>query len=528
MIPTPAQIAQLCPVEIRESPDRGNTLVATCRIEPEPPFGYHVYTDEALLVMPTYGSEDDQSGAPPEILKPGPQLWTDWWTYQQQTDDVKDRILGLYTDMRCPHAVAVRTYLTEKYEERQAAQQQEEKGSGPYGDDFDKGILGQMEEFAQFMMVIRFNSVELTPPSDDGEGPGTDFGHGLFETACRMNHSCKPNCIWVTSQDGRAKEVRAIHPIQEGEELTIDYVGETLKAIPQRRLELLQTKGFTCQCDRCAAQHDDTRRFFCMSHPTTGCPGAHFVVQPDLSTPARLLDCDVCGTCASPSYKEAMLAKELELAEELNALNRQADADKELNAERIAQLKPPHDLHSLAEMCFEMQGHLFATRGEFQSAAEAYTKQLACRTAILGKEYHSQTTAFCCERLGDALRHVNVEEAEEAYKRTVRHIQLMRGGIADPYSKCALVKLLEVQYRLAHSDPGELPQLRAVEGILAAVPEATTHIHSNAERPCFCSMCGNPAVLHEQYGGQAFQYCCVQHQELHRPLVDVVFEESKM
>ena len=85
----------------------------------------------------------------------------------------------------------------------------------------DKGVLDHIEEFVRFTMVIRFNSVELNPPSDDGTGPGVDHGHGLFETACRMNHSCKPNCIWITSQDGKAKEVRAIETIEEGEELTI-------------------------------------------------------------------------------------------------------------------------------------------------------------------------------------------------------------------------------------------------------------------------------------------------------------------
>jgi hypothetical protein len=505
------QIEKRAHVQIRVSEDHGKTVVATTRLEPEPPFGLLVFTDEALLVMPTRGSERDESGAPPEILQPGPQMWTDWWAFRQRPEEIQQRILSLYIDLDCPHAAAVRNYLKQKVEESA-----EEKRD----DDFDKGILDHIEEFVQFTMVIRFNSVELNPPCEDGSGPGADYGHGLFETACRMNHSCKPNCVWITSQDGRAKEVRAIKTIEEGEELTIDYVGETLEPIPHRRKELLVTKGFTCQCDRCSAKHDDTRRFLCVANKTNGCTGAHFVAQPDLYTEPKLLKCDKCGAGASRSYMDTMLTKEMELKEEIKALNHQDFGDDD-SAERIAQLDPPHDLHSLAEKCYEMQGELYSGRGEYASAAEAYTKQLKCRTAILGDDYHSQSTAFCCERLGDALRRVNVKEAEEAYKRTVRHIQLMRGGIADPYSKCALTKLLDVQHRLARSAPEDLPQLEAVEGIIAAVPEAV----DSTESPC--SMCGNPSVLHEQHGERTYQYCCVQHMELHRPLVDV-FEESKV
>lgn len=509
----PTQIEKRANVEIKESKHHGKTLVATKRLEPELPFGLLVFMDEALLVMPTRGSEADMSGAPPEILEPGPQMWTDWWTYRQQPEEVRQRILSLYTDMDCPHAAAVRNYLWQKHEESA-----EEKRD----DDFDKGILSHhIEEFVRFTMVIRFNSVELHPPSEDGSGPGADYGHGLFETACRMNHSCKPNCVWITSQDGRAKEVRAIKTIEEGEELTIDYVGEILEPIPQRRRELLLTKGFTCQCDRCSAEHDDTRRFRCVETKTTGCAGAHFLSQPDLCTEPELLNCDQCGAEASESYVATMLIKETELVKEINALNHE-DFDKDDSAERIVQLDPPHHLHTLAEKCYELQGELFSGRGEYKSAAEAYAKQLKCRTAILGDDYPSQASAFCCERLGDALRHVNVEEAEEAYKRTVRHIQLVRGGIADPYSKCALTKLLDVQQRLAQSAPGDLPQLEAVEGIIAAVPGTWDSTE------CPCSMCGNPSILHEQHGGQTYRYCCEQHKELHIPLVSAAVEESKL
>lgn len=498
-------------VKIQESTDHGKTLIATKRLAPQPPFGLHVFTEEALLVMPTRGSEADQSGEPPEILEPGPQMWTDWYTYCQQPEEIRLRVLSLYTDMDCPHAAAIRKYLIQKYEECH-----EEKRD----DDFDKGILCRIEEFVQFTMVIRFNSVELYPPSADGSGPGCNYGHGLFETACRMNHSCRPNCVWITSQDGRAKEVRAIVAIEEGDELTIDYVGESLEPTPQRRRELLLTKGFMCQCGRCSAEHDDTRRFRCVTHQESGCSGAHFLVQPDLSIEPRLRQCDQCGTVASQCYIDSMLTKELELVEEINSLNNE-DFGKEGSAERIERLDPPHQLHCLADKCYELQGELFSGRGEYKSAAEAYAKQLKCRTAILGDNYHSQASAFCCERLGDALRHVHLQEAEEAYKRTVRSIQLMRGGIADPYSKCAIEKLMDVQCRKARTAPEELPQLDVLDGIISTVPGA-------GECPTSpCDLCGNPSQLYDNRGGHTYQYCCEQHKELHFPLINLG-EEAKV
>ena len=127
-------------VQIQQTSDHGKTLVATTRLEPERPFGLHIFTDHALLVMPTYGSEADQSGTPPEILEPGPQMWTDWWTFRQQPEEVRRRILDLYTDMECPHAAATRSYLQQKYVEGQ-----EEKRD----DDFDKGTYVRGEATQQ-------------------------------------------------------------------------------------------------------------------------------------------------------------------------------------------------------------------------------------------------------------------------------------------------------------------------------------------------------------------------------------------
>jgi hypothetical protein len=388
--------------------------------------------------------------------------------------------------------------------------------------------MSQVEEFVQFTMVIRFNSVELQPPAEDGHGPGTNYGHGLFEIACKMNHSCRPNCVWFTTQEGTCKEIRVITVIEEGEELTVDYVGNVLDPIPQRREDLLQTKGFVCECDRCAAQHDDTRRFKCISvalNPDFTCTGFHFLDQPTYSSRPTLLDCSCCGAKANAAYTSYVMKQEVALVREINELDEAIDSDCMMQVQdRIEQLEPPHRHHSLAEKCYQLQAELYSNLGEYRFAAEAYAKSLDCRINILGTNYYSQGTAFTCEKLGDVLKHVDVFEAEEAYKRAVRVLEMMRGAAdEDPYVKCAMKKLLTVQNRRFHLE--NLPRETKVQGIA----EIGLDTSSTSDFPC--QLCGNPSMIPSS-SKDSLSYCCEFHKKVHykavkRSTVCVSIEEEK-
>eukprot|EP00339_Tiarina_fusa_P005425 CAMPEP_0117014022 /NCGR_PEP_ID=MMETSP0472-20121206/11458_1 /TAXON_ID=693140 ORGANISM="Tiarina fusus, Strain LIS" /NCGR_SAMPLE_ID=MMETSP0472 /ASSEMBLY_ACC=CAM_ASM_000603 /LENGTH=505 /DNA_ID=CAMNT_0004717487 /DNA_START=90 /DNA_END=1604 /DNA_ORIENTATION=+ len=503
-------VSQLC--QIKDTIEHGRVIVATQKIQPGP-LGLVVFREDALLAIPTTRTPEDLSGPVPDILEAGPQLWTDWFYYSQKSEEVKSRILQMYVEMDCAPAVVLKQYL-----ERHKKTRDEEKSQDVAPDD---SILNNIEEFVRFAMVIRFNTVELCPPSDDGTGPGYDYGHGLFENACKMSHSCKPNCIWKTTQDGKAKEIRAIRTIEKGEELTVDYVGNVLGPIPERREELLVTKGFLCNCDRCSAQDgDDTRRFMCSQSPTTGCPGVHFLDQPLLTSEPTLLQCTHCGVQPPDSYTFTALKKEEQLTTEIQEVDEAAD---ELGIEnlssRIEQLSPPHDLHRLAEKCYGLQGELYSKLGDHRASAQAFAKQINCRIAILGDDFKSQQTAFLCEKLGDELCHVNVEEAEEAYRRSVRSLQVMRGGVQDPYSKCALNKLLAIQSRLV-SDGDLLPHQKDFDGIskLPGGPPRTD---------CPCALCGNPGKA-TNLSGEHLVFCCDDHRQLHTTRVhELAIEEEK-
>ncbi|KAL3906386.1 MAG: hypothetical protein SGILL_009291 [Bacillariaceae sp.] len=360
-------------------------------------------------------------------------------------------------------------------------------------------------------MVIRFNSVELQPPAEDGHGPGTNYGHGLFEIACKMNHSCRPNCVWFTTKEGTCKEVRAIAVIEEGEELTVDYVGNVLDPTPQRREDLLQTKGFVCECDRCAAKHDDTRRFKCIATRLTSakkCMGFHFLVQPTYSSSPSLLDCCCCGTKATADYVTQVLREEDALVKEINVLEDAFDSGAFVEMQdRIEVLEPPHRYHSLADKCYQLQAEMYTSLGKYKRAAEAYANSLDCRINILGTDYHSQGTAFTCEKLGDVLKHVDIYEAEEAYKRAVRALEIMRGDAEeDPYVKCAMKKLLTLQTRLFHSD--DLPSETEIKGI------AETGLCDVGSFDFPCQLCGNPSMI-PSCSRDVLSYCCESHRKEH-------------
>ena len=297
------------------------------------------------------------------------------------------------------------------------------------------------------------------PASEDGDGPGQDMGHGLFVQAGKLTHSCRPNCSWFTSSDGKGKVIRAIQPITKGEELTVDYLGGELYPLPQRRSELLDSKGFLCHCTRCeeaSIDGDDTRRFQCISNhersdgQVSSCNGVHFLIQPLASSRPQLSECSTCQQKASQEYVDYCCQMEVSMSEELRELDliiaqnnnrslfrddgeEQKEQENEAGnllqdkidiTQRIANLEPPHHLHCLASKIYGMKGNQYLQQHEYQMAADAFAKQVACRNAILGDSNINDTTAWCVERVGDALRHFNLDEAKEAYQETIRTLKV--------------------------------------------------------------------------------------------------------
>ena len=80
-----------------------------------------------------------------------------------------------------------------------------------------------------------------------------DGGSGyVFETLCRANHSCAPNCAKAMSDRGgcRVVDVIALRAVPRGEEITVSYLKLDAPGAA-RRAYLREKYNFDCRCARC-------------------------------------------------------------------------------------------------------------------------------------------------------------------------------------------------------------------------------------------------------------------------------------
>jgi len=97
----------------------------------------------------------------------------------------------------------------------------------------------------------------------------------LYPNIPRINHSCAPTAVW-SSVEGQplSKEVRAVRDLQEGDEITANYVDsfEATFASAEERKERLRQWNFDCQCEVCSLpaadlkENDGNRRAIALQH----------------------------------------------------------------------------------------------------------------------------------------------------------------------------------------------------------------------------------------------------------------------
>lgn len=154
------------------------------------------------------------------------------------------------------------------------------------------GLVLSQAPFAEFEMPLTSAGVEqaLHAIDDEGrdlfwsfggigqeEGKDVDIAEssmipfegemrgGMFETICRINHSCSPNARWVwRPQEGKMGEshaeqigcsssaVYALRSIKRGEEITASYLEEAELLAKNRELLIEDKYGFTCLCQVCS------------------------------------------------------------------------------------------------------------------------------------------------------------------------------------------------------------------------------------------------------------------------------------
>ena len=80
--------------------------------------------------------------------------------------------------------------------------------------------------------------------------------NGMFETACRIQHACRPNLRYSPGARPGSLVFRAIRPIAAEEELTINYCGgDVPDAVPSHTISAFvrERMGFVCRCNVCVA-----------------------------------------------------------------------------------------------------------------------------------------------------------------------------------------------------------------------------------------------------------------------------------
>ncbi|EXJ90874.1 hypothetical protein A1O1_03979 [Capronia coronata CBS 617.96] len=128
------------------------------------------------------------------------------------------------------------------------------------------GYLGRSEEQQQFGYdVFRFLNDALY--LDTGLQHRHVFAFGTF--ACLLNHSCQPNAIAIPRIDASAERpgmftgtvyVRAIRPIQAGEEITIAYLPDIESSREEHQDKITNLYDFECLCSACESDKHDAHQ----------------------------------------------------------------------------------------------------------------------------------------------------------------------------------------------------------------------------------------------------------------------------
>jgi len=86
-------------------------------------------------------------------------------------------------------------------------------------------------------------------------------GNGVFPLVAMLNHSCRPNCSYHSSDSQSTKLIVSLtQPVSKGTELTVSYV-ELYTSVAMRMRSLRAKFGFVCDCQWCVGP--DRARAFC-------------------------------------------------------------------------------------------------------------------------------------------------------------------------------------------------------------------------------------------------------------------------
>ncbi|CAI5722116.1 unnamed protein product [Hyaloperonospora brassicae] len=305
-------------------------------------------------------------------------------------------------------------------------------------------------QMARLIGVLNTNAHELE----------TLGGSGLFLSACRMEHSCRPNCSFTTFDS--TLWVTAIRAVAPGDALSIDYGNFFYRPTLERRESLLDSYGFVCTCEACVTTADPTRAVHCVSGTT--CSEGLMLPSPvrnsTVAGKSSALDhlqfewrCQTCGTVADAGERTRILAAEQELIE--NEFPQSLD-----EVDLVVRRRVLHERHyllfwALDSIGCEAAGRATAQRSR-QELSQVWQRIIACMNVVVPAAHHEKIIYY------DNLAQVQVvlgdlAAASRAYARAYETSCLVSGTDCSPTRK--LLRLMETPPKTAE----ELRQLYAAE-----------------------------------------------------------------
>ena len=113
---------------------------------------------------------------------------------------------------------------------------------GDFGAEWYEGVMAR----------LHLNAFKVQPPNLADLASAAASGSAALPAAAMLQHSCAPNLALVFPEADARFEFVAARPLEDGEELFVSYVDETLP-VRERRRALRRGYGFECRCEACVA-----------------------------------------------------------------------------------------------------------------------------------------------------------------------------------------------------------------------------------------------------------------------------------
>lgn len=141
--------------------------------------------------------------------------------------------------------------------------------------------LFNTERKRQFLMHLTLHHLTVIPQNSfrherfDGDWICADY---IYDVMSLINHSCVPN-VFNHSTPNEVGYCVTMRPIQKGEQIFINYLGNECKESLEHRQKSLKTWDFECKCEKCVFQSSSEKTSYDERQKIKSNPSFKFVIK---------------------------------------------------------------------------------------------------------------------------------------------------------------------------------------------------------------------------------------------------------